>query len=94
MVMDMDVLKEGASEPASRVGSPPLAGNSMNGKDLIKEDSAIADDDEADDGKRSTKTGPTGKEEPAPMKKMGNLMKELKQDVQQGGMEFDMGNFF
>jgi hypothetical protein len=29
-----------------------------------------------------------------PPRKMGNLMKELKQDVQQGGMEFNMDNFF
>lgn len=27
-------------------------------------------------------------------KKVGNLMKELKQDVQQGGMEFNMDSFF
>ena len=27
-------------------------------------------------------------------KKMGNLMKELKQDVTQGGMEFNMDSFF
>jgi hypothetical protein len=27
-------------------------------------------------------------------KKMGNLMKELKQDVQQGAMEFNMDSFF
>nr|XP_019014432.1 WD-repeat protein [Kwoniella pini CBS 10737]OCF53213.1 WD-repeat protein [Kwoniella pini CBS 10737] len=30
----------------------------------------------------------------SPPKKIGNLMKELKQDVQQGGMEFNMDNFF
>lgn len=33
------------------------------------------------------------KTEEAP-KKVGNLMKELKQDVQQGAMEFDMDSFF
>jgi hypothetical protein len=27
-------------------------------------------------------------------RKMGNLMKEMKQDVQQGGMEFNMDSFF
>jgi len=36
----------------------------------------------------------TVKEEPVVPPKMGNLMKELKQDVTQGAMEFDMNSFF
>lgn len=104
MVMDMDVLKEGASEPVSRVGSPPTSvGQGVNGHGEIKE--SVFEEEMEDEAAASTvnpdlakgslsESAPEIKDEPAPMKKMGNLMKELKQDVQQGGMEFNMDNFF
>ncbi len=78
MVMDMDPLVEGASEPASRVPSPPITTAPNGGTSVSKEN-------KKDEGEAQVK------EEP---RKMGNLMKELKQDVQQGAMEFNMDNFF
>ena len=81
MVMDMDVLAEGTSEPTSRVSSPPpfFSREVTNGQS--PPENAIEEEVEP------------VKVEPQP-RKMGNLMKELKQDVQQGGMEFNMDNFF
>lgn len=81
MVMDMDVLAE--SEAPTRVATPsiPLQGVfEDNGKNV------------ADEGE--VEKQPEAVVEPEKPKKMGNLMKELKQDVQQGAMEFDMDSFF
>jgi len=85
MVMDMDVFIEGASEAPTRVPSP----QAVEVLDEKLEDAISAvQEDKADSADNDTEI----KEEPP--RKMGNLMKELKQDVQQGAMEFDMNSFF
>jgi hypothetical protein len=81
MVMDMDVLAE--SEPVSRVPSPPTV------NDTIAQLGTNGDEGQHDTSVKSEE--PVPEEKP---KKMGNLMKELKQDVTQGAMEFDMDSFF
>jgi hypothetical protein len=84
MVMDLDLLDE--SQPVSRAASPPL----VNGSDIpIEEEEEVP---------MTAVKEPEAKEEPAveeeKPKKMGNLMKEIKQDVTQGAMEFNMDSFF
>jgi len=79
MVMDMDVLAE--SEPVSRMPSPPP----LNGDTTGVEEPKVVN------GTPSPETEQVVEEKP---KKMGNLMKELKQDVTQGAMEFSMDSFF
>lgn len=78
MVMDMDILAE--SVPVSRAASPPVP---------VHTNGAI--EEEADE-KLPLKVE-ENKVSEAP-KKMGNLMKELKQDVTQGAIEFNMDSFF
>ena len=81
MIMDMDPLIE--SEPVTRVPSPTTNGHttspSVNG-----DPRPPASDLEENEPKSTAE----------PPRKMGNLMKELKQDVQQGAAEFDMNAFF
>lgn len=80
MVMDMDVMAE--SEAPTRTGTPETK---LGG---VFEDGTLAE---------SVADKENEKKEDVPLeppRKMGNLMKELKQDVQQGGMEFNMDNFF
>ncbi|KAL7418926.1 regulator of (H+)-ATPase in vacuolar membrane [Cryptotrichosporon argae] len=43
---------------------------------------------------RNTTSTPAPAPAPEPPRKIGNLMKELRQDVAQGAMEFDMDSFF
>lgn len=83
MIMDMDVLAE--SVPASRAASPPPNTSQRNG--LIEEEEL---------GSTKLKSPDVVEEKVVeePPKKMGNLMKELKQDVTQGAMEFNMDSFF
>jgi hypothetical protein len=80
MIMDMDVLAE--SEPVSRIPSPP----SVNGDRPVP-----AAEEQKVDVTPAPETVSPVEEKP---KKMGNLMKELKQDVTQGAMEFSMDSFF
>jgi hypothetical protein len=80
MVMDMDVFAEGSSEPTSRMASPsPMTPPVEETEPVVKPAGLVVDEE------KSVESQP---------KKMGNLMKELKQDVQQGAMEFNMDNFF
>ena len=97
MVMDMDVLAEAVSEPSSRVASPPQ----VTEGERIKELNGVHGDgeDEVDgkqEGERASGDGGGGASggSVAQPQKIGNLMKELKQDVRQGAMEFDMDSFF
>lgn len=85
MVMDMDVLVE--SEPASRATSPPPPRPSGQTNGAIEEEAVDSDDARPD-------AAVNDKVSEEPPKKMGNLMKELKQDVTQGAMEFNMDSFF
>lgn len=79
--MDMDVVAE--SEAQARSESPKQVGDVFE----VEVEESRANGVE---GEGEIVSSPT-KEEP---RKMGNLMKELKQDVEQGGMEFNMDNFF
>jgi len=79
MVMDMDVLAE-SSEPVTRISSPSPFTHGPG-----EAANGPATNGHADEGISV---------QPAPPRKVGNLMKDLKQDVQQGGMEFDMDSFF
>ena len=85
MVMDMDVLVD--SPPISRTASPPSAPS--NG--VIQEEVEETVVDEPVPANLEEKAQTPIEEKP---KKMGNLMKELKQDVTQGAMEFNMDSFF
>lgn len=90
MVMDMDVFAEGTSEAPTRVPSPQAA----EVLDEKQEDAnSVVREDRADDLERKDRQKEEEVKEEPP-RKMGNLMKELKQDVQQGAMEFDMSSFF
>jgi hypothetical protein len=80
MIMDMDVLAE--SEPVSRIPSP----SSVNGDVPVP----AAEEQKVDVVPPPKAVSPVEKKP----KKMGNLMKELKQDVTQGAMEFSMDSFF
>ena len=87
--MDMDVFAEGASEPVTRVPSPTLV-------DSVKEDDTVTNGNPPsnDVSNGTPKQEVSVDTAPVQPKKMGNLMKELKQDVQQGAMEFDISSFF
>lgn len=93
MFMDMDVLAE--SEPVSRNASPP----STSPFAPIHEQEQSKVIEGLPNGKPGGQdTEPVHKVaeqqvEPEPPKKIGNLMKELKQDVRQGAMEFSMDSF-
>lgn len=87
MVMDMDVLAD--SPPISRTASPPSA--QTNGV-IAEEVEEMAVDEPTPAPLRLEEKGQSPVEEKP--KKMGNLMKELKQDVTQGAMEFNMDSFF
>jgi hypothetical protein len=89
MVMDMDVVTE--SETPSRNATPPSS--------MVEEDKLGGEVPNAngttDLGDKDAERGhQLGDNEPEQSRKIGNLMKELKQDVQQGAMEFNMDNFF
>lgn len=86
MVMDMDVFAEGNSEPVTRATSP------LQITTVVEDDKKGANAD--GDVKAQPAANVVEPSSPPPPKKMGNLMKELKQDVQQGAMEFDMSSFF
>jgi hypothetical protein len=82
MVMDLDLLSE--SEPNGHI------------RQSHGSDSAI-DEEEAEVEVAKPAEEVTVKEgvaEEVKPKKMGNLMKEIKQDVTQGAMEFNMDSFF
>lgn len=103
MVMDMDVLAE--SEPASRVNTPPLSNGPLGavneqepeGGDSVDGQPAMVNGSVHGEGAAKPSTPSLveekTKQEAEQPRKMGNLMKELKQDVQQGGMEFNMDSF-
>ncbi|WVR03440.1 hypothetical protein IAU60_000431 [Kwoniella sp. DSM 27419] len=92
--MDIDVLAE--SNDSSALPSPSAADRS--------DPFAYADASRASGAENVNGHGdgpgpaaPVPEKPPTPStppRKIGNLMKELKQDVQQGGMEFNMDNFF
>ncbi|KAK8845415.1 hypothetical protein IAR55_006128 [Kwoniella newhampshirensis] len=95
LIMDMDVLAE--SGASSRVPTPPNEEEQpINGD---KHEEALRETEEVNEDGTDKGSAPVeDKQEKArpatPPKKIGNLMKELKQDVQQGAMEFNMDNFF
>ena len=74
----MDMDVLAESEPVSRMPSPPP----LNGDTTGVEEPKVVN---------GPPTEQVVEEKP---KKMGNLMKELKQDVTQGAMEFSMDSFF
>lgn len=87
LFMDMDVLAE--SGGSSRVSSPPVDDGGkvatpkiLNGDIKMEEPATIIEE------KKEPGLSPKAE------RKIGNLMKDLKQDVQQGGMEFNMDDFF
>ncbi|OXG74617.1 WD-repeat protein [Cryptococcus neoformans var. grubii Br795] len=87
LFMDMDVLAE--SGGSSRVSSPPVDDGGkvatpkiLNGDIKMEEPATIIEE------KKEPSLSPKAE------RKIGNLMKDLKQDVQQGGMEFNMDDFF
>lgn len=96
----------GPSPLSKQVASPgtmsPKAGaETPDGKDEKKEDKeADMDGSKGEEQKEEEKKPEEKKPEdgppPAqsPKKKVGNLMKELRNDVQQGAMEFNIDNFF
>lgn len=88
MVMDMDVLAESESVPVSRAASPPPA------PPVTQSNGAIEEAEEEEGQAKASATKEPEPVEQSPPKKMGNLMKELKQDVTQGAMEFNMDSFF
>ena len=91
MVMDMDVFAEGTSEAPTRVPSP----RAVEAFDEKQEDATSAvQEDKTDTADSENKEKDQEVKEEEPPRKIGNLMKELKQDVQQGAMEFDMNSFF
>ncbi|ORY25155.1 RAVE protein 1 C terminal-domain-containing protein [Naematelia encephala] len=80
MFMDIDVLAE-KSEPVSRLPTPPRSESPVFTEEI----------DEKTANGSEVKQVEKIENEP---RKVGNLMKDLKQDVQQGAMEFDMDSFF
>ncbi|WWC58046.1 uncharacterized protein I303_100581 [Kwoniella dejecticola CBS 10117] len=75
----------GASTPASENTN----GHTSQSQEHLNDD-GDKKMEERNDGLQATEET----EVKSPPRKVGNLMKELKQDVQQGGMEFNMDNFF
>jgi hypothetical protein len=88
MVMDMDILVE-QSEPATRAPSPTLVRNGSLTKKVAVNGAGGDEKNQKQSQQEVQEVAP-----PPPVKKIGNLMKELKQDVQQGAMEFNMDSFF
>ncbi|KAK6905133.1 hypothetical protein I203_105952 [Kwoniella mangroviensis CBS 8507] len=91
LFMDIDVLAVDRSNDTSAVPTPTT--NTSRSPSL----NGIATPSEAQDGvnkKSDHEDGEEVEKSSRPPKKIGNLMKELKQDVQQGAMEFNMDNFF
>ena len=86
MVMDMDLPAD--SPPISRPVSPPL--EHSNG--AIKEETEVSEEQATPAYEKVQERVQSPVDEKP--KKMGNLMKELKQDVTQGAMEFNMDSFF
>ncbi|ORX33596.1 RAVE protein 1 C terminal-domain-containing protein [Kockovaella imperatae] len=109
MDMDMQTLTEGGSGQSSRMPSPPPrpeangeTGAGALGLEIGKATSSsngpeqVSDPDISGDGGGSREgIAPVSDsvEQDKP-KKIGNLMKELQADVQQGAQEFNMDNFF
>ena len=99
MDMEMEALDEGESTEPSRVPSPAvvtpdpqdalglLNGVTRHGVDTGQRGTAALAGSAVDDATSIA-------EESAKPKKVGNLMKELQADVQQGATEFNMDNFF
>nr|XP_019048640.1 WD-repeat protein [Kwoniella bestiolae CBS 10118]OCF27570.1 WD-repeat protein [Kwoniella bestiolae CBS 10118] len=79
LFMDMDVLNDSTTNTSAT--PTPTTSQSPNGIATPTEQIPPQEEEEK-------------KSSPIQPKKIGNLMKELKQDVQQGGMEFNMDNFF
>ncbi|ODO01962.1 WD-repeat protein [Cryptococcus wingfieldii CBS 7118] len=84
LFMDLDVLAESGgstrdTSPANVEDEQPKP-QILNGQPKAEEPASVVKEEP--------------KAEEPPPKKVGNLMKELKQDVQQGAMEFDMDSFF
>lgn len=73
-------------------------GGDAAGGDADKKDKkdGMGDGKEDGEGQKGAKPEPEdgAPAAPSPKKKVGNLMKELRNDVQQGAMEFNMDNFF
>lgn len=109
MVMDMDMDALVESGGSTRVPSPAGV-NGFGNTSAIQEEpeaevpklngfggvdgdlnGASTTNGAATASQQPTETKPEAEVQP---KKMGNLMKELKQDVTQGAMEFDMDSFF
>ena len=90
MVMDMDVFAEGTSEAPTRVPSP----QAVEAFDEKQENASTVVEEDKTDRMKSEEKEKEMEVKEEPPRKMGNLMKELKQDVQQGAMEFDMDSFF
>jgi hypothetical protein len=89
MVMDLDVMAESAAP--TRVPSPTAEVTGKEGVDVNDESASAVT---ANSGEQERNASEVARPEVESPRRMGNLMKELKQDVQQGGMEFNMDNFF
>ncbi|WWC85740.1 uncharacterized protein L201_000606 [Kwoniella dendrophila CBS 6074] len=99
--MDIDVLAESSANTSET--PTPHASQTPNGattpetqepEEITKnyEKENISEQEQQEDEKKEEDEEKV--ERSPPPKKSGNLMKELKQDVQQGAMEFNMDNFF
>lgn len=81
--------KKANGSPLKQVSSPGQMSPTKTGPDDKNEKKSNGEEEKKDERKDSkadvAKT---------PEKKVGNLMKELRNDVQQGAMEFNMDNFF
>ncbi|WVQ94063.1 hypothetical protein IAU59_001141 [Kwoniella sp. CBS 9459] len=104
LFMDMDVLAESTANssavPTPTAEKPDPTPASVNGEG-VSISSKQTDGQEPGPTELNlppVKADTTVSEEPAQTtqapRKIGNLMKELKQDVQQGAMDFNMDNFF
>lgn len=90
MFMDMDVLAE--SEAPTRASSPPPLSTALAEYASAGQTNRTANRDKTDTAAPQTASADQDTT-PEPPKKAGNLMKELKQNVQQGAMEFSMDSF-
>jgi hypothetical protein len=87
--LDKDVFEE-EDEDAEKAKTWGEVGEAASTEKIDRTEGS----EEADKVEDASPKESDGSEQSPPPKKMGNLMKELKQDVQQGGMEFDMDSFF
>ncbi|OCF41725.1 hypothetical protein I317_04429 [Kwoniella heveanensis CBS 569] len=104
LFMDMDVLAESTANSAiptpTAEKSEPTTVSAQDGGDhhSVKEQGqeSVSPSNEAQSAPvKEVSIEPEPQQtDPDPPRKIGNLMKELKQDVQQGAMEFNMDNFF